>query len=470
MTKENKKKGFKLPNTYVIIAIVVLVFAILSWIVPPGTYDYEQVDINGTMRNIAIDGTFHYVDEAEQVKTGFLSYFASFYEGCVSAADIIFVILSCGGTFSVLVKTGAFHAGIGALLKKFGGKEIILVPVLMAVFAIGGSAFGMLSEFYGFIPLIVGLGVAMGYDAMFGFAIIVLGEYIGFMGATLNPYTVGVAQAIAGVPLYSGTGFRVLCLIAFMVVCCIYVLRYGKKVKKDPTLSIVYGDENPHAFDKSELDQFKFDTKAALIVLDVVVVLVFLALGMTQWGWGYGELCGLFYIMSIVAALISGWSADQYVDNLIAGAKSVFWGAVLTGMAKGIVVVMEAALIKDTLIYLLAGLLADVPSALSAQVMLLVQTLLNFPISSGSGQAAATMPIMAPLGDLLGISRQTACIAFQFGDGLSNLVWPTGGCVIVCGIGGIPLQKWWKWFLPLAGIIYVMQMIFVGIAGFLFPA
>lgn len=470
MTKENKKKGFQLPNTYVIIAIVVLVFAILSWIVPPGTYDYEKVDVNGTMRNIAIDGTFHYVDEAEQVKTSFLGYFASFYEGCVSAADIIFVILSCGGTFSVLVKTGAFHAGIGVLLKKLGGKEIILVPVLMMIFALGGSLFGMLSEFYGFIPLIVGLGVAMGYDPMFGFAIIVLGEYIGFMGSTLNPYTVAVAQSIAGVELYSGLGFRAVALVAFMTVCVIYVLRYGKKVKKDPRLSVVYGDENPHAFDKNELEQFKFDTKAALIVLDVVVVLVFLALGMTQWGWGYGELCGLFYIMSIVAALISGWSADQYVDTLIAGAKSVFWGAILTGMAKGIVVVMEAALIKDTLIFGLASVMQNVPSALSAQVMLFVQTLLNFVISSGSGQAAATMPIMAPLGDLLGISRQTSCIAFQFGDGLSNLVWPTGGCVIVCGIGGIPLQKWWKWFLPLAGIIYVMQMIFVGIACVVFPA
>jgi uncharacterized ion transporter superfamily protein YfcC len=447
-----------------------LIFAILSWVVPPGTYDYETVDINGTMRNIAIDGTFHYVDKSEATPTSFLGFFASFYEGCVSAADIIFVILSCGGTFSVLVKTGAFHAGIGALLKKFRGKEVILVPILMSVFAIGGSCFGMLSEFYGFIPLIIGLGVAMGYDAMFGFAIIILGEYVGFMGATLNPYTVAVAQSIAGVPLYSGTGFRVICLVAFIIVCCIYVLRYGKKIKNNPELSIVHGDQNPHAFDRDSLDEFVFDKKAALIVLDVIVVLVFLALGMTQWGWGYGELCGLFYIMSIVAAIISGWTADEYVDNLIAGAKTVFWGAILTGMAKGIVVVMEAALIKDTLIYGLANLLSGVPSFFSAQVMLIVQSLLNFPISSGSGQAAATMPIMAPLADLLGISRQTACIAFQFGDGLSNLIWPTCGCVIVCGIGGIPLQKWWKWFLPLAAILFVMQMIFVGIACVVFPA
>ncbi|MBO4992444.1 MAG: YfcC family protein, partial [Firmicutes bacterium] len=325
-------------------------------------------------------------------------------------------------------------------------------------------------EFYGFIPLIIGLGVAMGYDAMFGFAIIVLGEYIGFMGATLNPYTVAVAQSIAGVPLYSGGAFRVVCLVAFMLVCCIYVLRYGKKVKADPTNSIVYGDANPHAFDREALEEFKFDTRAALIVVDVLVVLVFLALGMTQWGWGYAQLCGLFYIMSIVAALISGWSADEYVDALVTGAKSVFWGAVLTGLAKGIIVVMEAALIKDTLIFGLSNLLRGVPALISAQVMLLVQTLINFPISSGSGQAAATMPIMAPLGDIIGVSRQVSCLAFQFGDGLSNLVWPTGGCVIVCGIGGIPLQKWWKWFLPLAGILYVMQMIFLGVASFIFPA
>lgn len=468
-TKEvSKKKKFKLPDTYVIVAVIVLITAILSWVVPPGAYDYEEVDINGTMRNIAIDGTFHYIDKAETTSTGPLSFFASFYRGCVKAADVIFIIFTCAGSFGVLVKTGAFHAGIGSLLRKLGNKEILLVPILMAVFAAGGSMFGMLSEFYGFIPLIVGLGVAMGYDAMYGFAIIVLGEYIGFMGATLNPYTVGVAQAIAGVPMYSGTGFRVICLISFIAACAIYVLLYGKKIKKNPELSIVYGEESAHAFDKNDLEQYKITGRTIAIMIVVLITLIILMYGMINLGWGYAELAGLFIAMSIVSALIAGWTSDQWVDTFIGCMKPVIWGALLTGVAQAIVVVMADAQIMDTIIYQLANLLSKVPSFLSAQAMLFAQTLFNFLIPSGSGQAAATMPIMAPLADLLGVSRQTAVMAFQFGDGLSNLVWPTCGIVIVCGLGGISLQKWWKWFMPLAGILFVMQMVFVGVANVIF--
>lgn len=469
-TAENvsQKKKFKLPDTYVIVAFIVLIVAILSWIVPPGAYEYEQVDINGTMRNIAIDGTFQYIDKTDTISTGLLGFFASFYRGCVKAADIIFIIFTCSGSFGVLVKTGAFHAGIGTLLKKLGNKEVLLVPILLAVFAAGGSAFGMLSEFYGFIPLIVGLGVAMGYDAMYGFAIIILGEYIGFMGATLNPYTVGVAQSIAGVPLYSGTGYRVICLLAFIAVCAAYILFYGKKIKAKPELSVVYGEESIHAFRKEDLDEYKITGATIGIMLDVLVTLVILMYGMIKLGWGYSQLAGLFIMMSIVAAVFDKWTADRWVDTFIGCMKPVIWGALLTGVAQAIVVVMQDAQIMDTIIFGLSNLLSRVPSAFSAQAMLFAQTLFNFLIPSGSGQAAATMPIMAPLADLLGVNRQTAVLAFQFGDGLSNLVWPTCGCVTVCGLGNISLQKWWKWFMPLCGILFAMQMVFVGIANVIY--
>ena len=446
------------------IVTMVLVMAALTWIVPPGSYDYQEVDVNGRMRTIAIDGTFHYLDKSEANPTGFLDYFKALYAGCVDAANIIFVIFTCAGTFGILVKTGAFHAGIGSVLRKMGNKDIVLVPILMTIFALGGSMFGMLSEFYGFIPLLVGLGVAMGYDAMYGFAIIVLGEYVGFMGATLNPYTVGVSQAIAGVPIYSAMGFRVFCLICFILVCSAYVILYGKKIKKNPQLSVVYGEKSIHEFNREDLDQYKIDTKAILIMLDVVVTLAFLMYGMVNLGWSYGELCGLFLIMSMVAAAIDRWSPNRWVDEFISGVKTVLWGGILTGIAKAIVIVMQDAHIMDTIIFGLSSSLGNLPTMLSAQTMLIAQTILNFFIPSGSGQAAATMPIMAPLADMVGVSRQVACLAFQFGDGLSNLLWPTCGIVIVCGIGGISLQKWWKWFLPLAGILIAMQAVFIGVA------
>jgi uncharacterized ion transporter superfamily protein YfcC len=459
-----KKSRLVMPDTYIIVAFIVLVMAALTWVVPPGTYDYHEVDVNGRMRSIAIDGTFHYLDESEANPTGFLAYFKSLYTGCVDAADIIFVIFTCAGTFGILVKTGAFHAGIGTVLRKMGRKDVLLVPILMSVFALGSSLFGMLSEFYGFIPLMVGLGVAMGYDAMYGFAIIALGEYVGFMGATLNPYTVTVAQSIAGVPLYSGTGFRAFALATFIAASSTYVILYGKRIQRNPELSVTYGQKSIHALDKQELEQYKLDTRAVLIILTVLATLGFLMYGMMNLGWGYGELAGLFLLMSMIAAGIAGWTPNRWVDEFFVGVKSIAWGAILTGVAKAIVVVMEDAHIKDTIIFALSNGLKGLPAVMSAQTMLVAQTILNFFIPSGSGQAAATMPIMAPLADMLGVSRQVACLAFQFGDGLSNLVWPTCGCVIICALGGIPLQRWWKWFLPLAGILFVMQMALIALA------
>ncbi len=459
-----KKQWLVMPDTYIIVAFIVLVMAALTWVIPPGTYDYEEVDVNGRMKSIAVNGTFHYLDESESNPTGFLAYFKSLYTGCVDAADIIFVIFTCAGSFGILVKTGAFHAGIGTVLRKMGNKDILLVPILMSVFALGSSMFGMLSEFYGFIPLMVGLGVAMGYDAMYGFAIIALGEYVGFMGATFNPYTVTVAQTIAGVPIYSATGFRVFALVCFILASSAYVIIYGMRIQRKPQLSVVYGQESIHALKKEDLEQYQMDTKAVLIIFTVLATLGVLMYGMMNLGWGYGELAGLFILMSIVAAGIVGWSPNRWVDEFMVGVKTIVWGGLLTGVAKAIVVVMDDAHIKDTIIFALSNSLKGLPTVVSAQTMLVAQTVLNFFIPSGSGQAAATMPIMAPLADMLGVSRQVACLAFQFGDGLSNLVWPTCGCVIICALGGIPIQKWWKFFLPLGGILFVMQMLLIALA------
>jgi uncharacterized ion transporter superfamily protein YfcC len=459
-----KKKWLVMPDTYIIVGFIVFVMAALTWVIPPGTYDYQEVDVNGRMKNIAIDGTFHYLDESESNPTGFLAYFKSLYTGCVDAADIIFVIFTCAGAFGILVKTGAFHAGIGSVLRKMGNRDVLLVPILMSVFALGSSMFGMLSEFYGFIPLMVGLGIAMGYDAMYGFAIIALGEYVGFMGATLNPYTVAVAQSIAGVPIYSATGFRVFALACFILASSAYVIVYGKRIRRNPRLSVVDGHQSIHALNKDELEQYTMDVRAVSIIITVLATLGFLMYGMMNLGWGYGELAGLFILMSIVAAGIAGWSPNRWVDEFMIGVKTIVWGGLLTGVAKAIVVVMEDAHIKDTIIFALSNGLKDLPAVVSAQTMLMAQTVLNFFIPSGSGQAAATMPIMAPLADMLGVSRQVACLAFQFGDGLSNLVWPTCGCVIICALGGIPLQKWWRFFLPLGGILFVMQMALIGLA------
>ena len=463
MTGKRKRK-LSMPDTLIIVASVVLLVAILSWIIPSGTYDYQEMNINGRIRNVAIDGTYHTIDKSEVTTTGFLGFFSVLYRGCVEAADVIFMILCCCGTFGVVVKTGAFHAGIGTILKKLKGKEILLVPIIMMIFGLGGSVFGMASEFYGFYPLIVGLGVALGYDAMFGFAIIAVGEFVGFMGATLNPYSVGIAQTISGVELYSGTGYRAICFVIFMAISIIYVMIYGRKIKKNPGASVVFGEKNIHAFDRDELNEYSFTLKDGLVLLDFIVVLIVLMLGLIKWGWDFPQLCGLFLLMSMIAAAICKWSPNKWCSEFIDSAKTAMWGCILTGIAKAITVVMQDAQIMDTVIYGLSNVLKNAPHAVSAQVMLVVQTLINFFIPSATGQASATMPIMAQLADIIGVSRQTAVLAFQFGDGLSNIFWPTADIVIICGLGGISLQKWYKWFTPLFLILFVTQAILLGIA------
>ena len=454
----------KLPDTWLVVFGILVIMAILSWVIPSGTFEYQTVDVNGTARKVAVAGTYQEIDKSEVTPTGFLGLFASLYQGCVGAADIIFVIMTCAATFGVVVKTGAFHASIGRVMQKVGDRDLILIPILMVIFGLGGSLFGMLSEFYGFYPLIVGLMIALGYDAMTGFAVLALGEYIGFMASTLNPYTVAVAQSIAGVELYSGVGYRVVCFVVLMSISAAYLMVYARKVRHKPELSVTYGDPCAHSFDRSQLDEYTFTWRHALILVDVLTTLVVLMLGMINWGWGYKELCGLFIIMSAVAAVLSGWTPNAYCKEMLAGAKSVVWGCILTGLAKGIVVIMNDAKIMDTIINALSSLLENAPSAISAQLMLFTHTLINFLIPSGSGQAAATMPIMAPLADVLGVSRQVACLTFQFGDGLSNLLWPTCGIVMICGLGDVRYDRWLKWFAKLFLILLAVQMILVEIA------
>ena len=213
-----------------------------------------------------------------------------------------------------------------------------------------------------------------------------------------------------------------------------------------------------HAAGGASMQGLDFTWRHGLVLLDLLVTLAVLLVGLMWYNWGYKELCGLFIIMAAFASIVSGWSGNKFCDEMLTGARSVLWGAILTGLANGLVVIMENAKIMDTIINFLAEMLKRAPSALSAQFMLIVQTLINFLIPSGSGQAAATMPIMAPLADMLGITRQVACLAFQFGDGLSNILWPTAGIVIICGLGDIPYDRWLKWFGKLFLILLLAQM------------
>ena len=448
-----------MPHVFVILFFLVAAAAVLTWLIPAGEFDYEAVDVNGTVRNLVVPGSFHYVDSGKHATL--IDFLGSFHKGLSSGADVMMLIFIVNGAFSMVIKTGAFNSMMGGLLRKFDGKEKFLVPIFFLFFAICASLFGMWNDFNGLIPIMVGMGIALGYDAMFGFSIILLGIGVGFAAALMNPYTIVVAQSIAGIPIYSGMGVRVAIFVVFSAVAVWWIFRYGKKIKEDPSKSLMAGEESLFSFDKEELKKLPMGKKEITTFLVILASLVWIFYGFLRQGWGNTQLTGVFLLMGIVVALIYRWSADKIAREFINGCKDIVFGAMIVGVAKAVLIIMQDGKIIDTIIYFLSSQLEGLPPVVSALGMLVIQTFINFVIPSGSGQAATIIPLMAPLGDLMGLTREVTVLTFQFGDGFSNLLWPTANIAIGCGIAGVPLNKWWKFFLPLFGIFFAIQVVFV---------
>lgn len=467
MKKKEKKVRFSLdnmPHTYAIICAVIIFACVMTWVIPSGTFDYETVEINGVERTVPIDGSFHFIEKTSESKVGLMGFLMSFQEGLIYNSDLMALIFIVSGAFYVIVKTGAFHALIAATLRKFNGQDKILLIICFSIFAAGGTMFGMLNEFNGFYPLFVGLAIALGYDALFGMAIITLGMDIGFAVGIMNPYTVVIGQSIAGLPIYSGAWFRAICLFVLATIALFWIFRYGAKIRKDPSKSIMRGITSEYAFDRAELDKYQIEGKHKLIIAEVVIGIAVLMFGFIKLGWGTGELTAVFLLMSFIAAIIDRKTVSEYFDELLTGCENVIFGALIVGVAAAILLVLEKGMIVDTIIYYAGNAMLHVPKAFAAEAMLILQTFLNIFIPSGSGQAATMMPIMAPIADMVGLSRQVAVLAYQFGDGLSNTLWPTCGIVVSCGLAGVPIDRWWRFFVPLFGIIFVAVSVLLAIA------
>lgn len=457
--KKEKKLFEKVPHTYFIIVMVVLFVWVLTWIVPSGSFDYETTVINGVERDVPIANSYHTIEKNSENRVSFLDFLTSFQNGMVDNADLIMLIFIVSGAFFIIVKTGAFHALVAATLRKLNGKEKPLIIVCFAIFATGGTLFGMLNEFNGFYPLFVGLGIALGYDALFGMAIMTLGMDLGFASGIMNPYTVVIGQSIAGLPIYSASWFRVIVLLVFSATALFWLFRYGKKIKADPRKSLMNGIEPRYSFDKSELDQYVMNGKCKMIILEIALGIAVLMYGFLKLEWGTTELTGIFILMAVIAAVIDRQSPDQFFDDFLTGCEHVVFGALIVGVARAMLIIMDQGQIVDTIIFYGGTAMKNLPSAFAAEGMLILQTLLNFFIPSGSGQAATIMPITAPIADMVGLSRQVAVLAYQFGDGLSNTLWPTCGIMVSCGLAGIPIDRWWKFFAPLFGLLFVAASI-----------
>lgn len=310
------------------------------------------------------------------------------------------------------------------------------------------------------LPIFISIGVALGYDAIVGGSIVYVAVSVGFAAATINPFTIGVAQQVSGVPLFSGIEYRILCFVVYMSVTILYVWRYAKKVKNNPEKSILYG----HQMELIEVgSKEELMSKEFTFVQKVSSFLFVFTIGMLVYGtivlkWYIDEIAALFIIMMLVVAVISKFSPNQIAEYFIEAAKDMMFGALIVGLSRAIPTIMENAKIIDTIVYALSQVLMNFQGYMSAIGMLFVQNIINFFIPSGGGQALVTMPILAPVSEMVGLSRQVAVLAYQFGDGFSNIFWPTS-VFMMCGIMRIPVDKWYKFITPLFGLLFICEIV-----------
>jgi uncharacterized ion transporter superfamily protein YfcC len=457
---------FKFPTAYTILFLLIVAVACLTWIVPAGKYDMVENEKLG--KEVPVAGSYHEVEANPQgIVDIFMAPIAGFYDPGsyeASAIDVALFVLFIGGFLGVVTKTGAIDAGIGRVTVALRGREIWMIPVLMLLFAAGGTIYGMAEETLAFYTLIIPVIIAAGYDTVAAVAIIMVGAGIGTLGSTINPFATVIASDAAGIPFTEGLGLRLFILIAGFAICAFYVMRYAAKVKKDPSKSIVADlrESNVQHFlrDRPESGESTAISGAQKIILVVFgVSFGLLVYGVSALGWWMAEMSALFLAASIVVAFIARMNEETFTGTFVDGARELLGVALVIGVARGIVVIMDAGNLTGTLLHSSEGIVSGLSPVAFVNGIFGVQLLLSFFVPSSSGLAVLSMPIMAPLAEFSGVSSHLAVTAFQSANGLVNLVNPTFAVVMGgLAIGRVPYQRWLKFMWPLLLMIAVLIM------------
>ena len=453
------KREWKVPHPYIIIFAIILLSAILTWILPSG--QFQRVLNEEVGRELVVPGSYTSVPSNP---VGPWALLMCIYEGFVGSAGTSFFLLFACGYVGVLMKSGAINALVGAILRRMKGKDHLLIPIFTCIFAVGGATFGMHEEAWGFIPLFVAIALSLGYDRVVGAGIVELGTVTGCAGAILNPFNVGIAAAIAGVPMTTPklTAFRIVTLVVFTICTVLYLMRYAAKIKQDPSKSVLYGvKEDTTAMSKEEMIASSFTGTQKVTLALFVGLVAALAIGVTVYGFYLTELAALFLGFMIVTGFVNRMSLTDQAEQFIESSKGMIFAILMIGFARSIEVVLSQGAVIDTVVLWLSNLVQNLPSSLSAFGMLIVQNIINMFIPSGTGQAVVMMPIMAPLADLVGLS--IAIMAFQFGDAFSNVFWPTA-VAITCGAMGVSVDRWLRFVAKLFVLQFVLQAILLTVA------
>jgi len=492
MAEDKEKKAFKFPTAYTILFLLIIVVVIATWVLPAGQYD---LNADGE----PIPGSYHEVESNPQriISDGLMSIVNGTYgiqaeDGSISvynfgelygAIDVAFFVLVIGGFLAITMETGAIDAGIYKITTGLKGREKWMIAILMIVFAIGGTTYGMAEETLAFYGLIVAVMIAAGYDAVVGVAVVMIGAGIGVLGSTVNPFATGVASAFAGISIADGMVSRLFILVVGTIIGIFFVTRYAEKVRADPSKSLVYEkkEENEKHFlrdlQSKELPEFTSRRKAILLLFTLAfIIMIFsvipwndLGIGLPQLDWWFGEFAALFLLFAIVIGFVGRMGEAGISETFVNGARDMLGVALIIGVARGVSVIMTNGLIVDTVLFWAESILNDMGGVVFINITHLLYLPLGFLIPSSSGLATVTMPIMAPLADIANIDRSLVVTAYQSASGLLNLVNPTFAVVMGgLALGRVGYHKWLRFTAPLMLILLLLYVLVLSV-GVFFP-
>ncbi len=459
------KKGFQFPTAYSILFALIALVAAATWLIPAG--QYERVPNIELDKEVPVPGTYAPVDPNPQsIIDVFLAPIGGFYNPDsyeAAAIDVALFVIVIGGFLGVVTKTGAIDAAITRAMEKLKGRENWMIPILMAFFAVGGTTYGMAEESLAFYSLLIPVMLAARYDSVVAVAVILLGAGIGVMGSTINPFATVIASNAAGIAFTDGLILRLFLLLAGWLICVIYVMRYAARVKADPSRSIIA--DRRADIEKRFASHNAVDDHLPLTPTRIMVLIIFgLTFAVMIWGvssqeWWMAKMSALFIASSILIGLVSWMGEEGFIDSFMDGARDLLGVALVIGIARGIVVIMDAGNITDTILHAGENSLAGLSGVGFINMMFGIEVALSFFVPSSSGLAVLTMPIMAPLADFSEVSRDLVVTAYQSANGLVNLINPTFAVVMGgLAIGGVPYDRWLKFMWPLLLILALLIM------------
>lgn len=471
-------KHFKIPHVFIFLFWIIIACSLLTYVIPSGSFERTTKDYGIMTQTVVVPNSYKEIPKNYSLKATLigeniqgtsspvstLGIFSAIPKGLGESAILVFYVFIIGALFYVIQKTGAINAVLFALIAKFKTKPKLLVFLIYMTIFSGASFMGIASETIALIPIFLFLSKRLGYDRLFGFALLSVPMYLGWSSGVTNPFNVQIAQIIAELPIGSGMGFRLIVFAVYAIIGFYFLMKYGDRVKKTPSKSFMVGD----AFNLDEFGTFKkqlLEKKHVYILVFFVLCYAAILIAVQTIGWGLIEMSACFIAILIVVAKIARMSGEETMSSFSKGLEIMIVPALVVGVARGISVVLQEGMIIDTLLYSASEVLMSLPKTVAAEGMLVFQSILNFFIPSASGQALVSMPLMTPMSDILGISRQTTVLAYLLGDGLSNLVVPTNGVLMaMLGLAKVSYEKWMKFVLPLFIVSTILAFGFIAIA------